>query len=420
MKQSAFSIVFCAMLAVSSTAASANLCPFCDAPSLTLAEQVDQSGHLLLAKWLGGEKPTNETAGTAKFTIVEVAKSKSDLFKVGEEIELPQYISGDEEALYVLMGPGIKFIDWHVPNEATQSSWDYISNLPPLETVQEKQIERLAYFLDFLQHPELTVSNDAYAEFASAPYEIITPLRDKMPRDNLRAWVSDPDTPVTRIGLYGLLLGLCGKEEDAEAMEQKILNPDSDFRLGIEGVMSGYLLITGEEGLRVLEKNKMESKTYTNKDGEEVKLPFSEVYATMQTLRFMWTYEPDRIPKARLKKSMRTLLGRPELADLVIADLARWKDWDNQAQLMAMYDDEEFDIPSIKRAIVRYFYYCSKDVPEDTKTAEGSDSNTDVETATDKPDVELPPHAVSAAKNLAVLEEKDPKTVKNAKRFLIR
>ncbi|HIE98713.1 MAG: hypothetical protein ABGZ23_17715 [Fuerstiella sp.] len=381
-------------------AAECALCPFCDAPSLTLAEQVDQAGHLILARWVGGEKPTNETAGTAKFRIVDIAKAKGDAFKKGDDIELPQYIAGNKEAVYVLMGPDMKFIDWHVPSEATQSSWEYVSKLPMPVTDQKEQVKRLAYFLDYLQHDELSVSNDAYAEFAAAPYEVIVPLKDRMPREKLREWVTDPDTPVTRIGLYGLLLGLCGTEEDAAAMKQKILTPDTDFRLGIEGVMSGYLITAGEEGLKTLEDSKMKAKTYVNKDGEEVKLPFSETYAVMQTLRFMWTYEPDRIPKERLKESMRILLDRPELADLVIADLARWKDWGVQDELMEMYDDEEFDIPSIKRAIVRYLFYCSKDRNED---------------------VEDPPeYAITAAEHLKLLEEKDPKTVRNAKRFLIR
>jgi hypothetical protein len=387
-------------LLMPSTEAHLMMCPFCDAPSLTMSEQVDQSGHLLLGEWVGGDKPTNKTAGASRFKIVKVAKSKDDAFKVGEEIELPQFVSGKESALYILMGPETKLIDWHTPSEATDASWKYLSSLPVLETEQAKQIERLAFFLDYLQSPELMVSNDAYAEFASAPYEVIKPLADRMPREKLREWVSDPETPVTRMGLYGLLLGLCGKEEDAAAMKAKILMPDSDFRLGIEGVMSGYLMIAGEEGLKVLEEKKMKAKTYVNKDGEEVKLPFSETYATMQSLRFMWTYEPDRIAKDRLKLSMRTLLPRPELADLVIADLARWEDWGVQDELLAMYDNEEFDIPSIKRAIVRYFFYCSEDKEE------GSE--------------DIPEYAIAAAEHLKMLEEKDPKTVKNAKRFLIR
>lgn len=389
------------LVAVIGGRANAHFCPFCDAPSLTLAEQIEQAQHLLLAKWTGGEKPTNESAGTAIFKIIEVSKSEDDAFKLNEEIELPQYIAGNKDALYILMGPGTKLIDWHVPSEAERSAWEYVSNLPMPVEGEKQQIERLAYFLDYLQHPQMTVSNDAYAEFAAAAYEIIKPLSDRMPRNKLRKWVVDPETPVTRLGLYGLLLGLCGKDEDAAAMKKKILHPDADFRLGIEGVMSGYLIITGEKGLKVLEESKMEATTYTNKDGEEKKLPFSETYAAMQTLRFMWSYEPDRIPKERLKQSMRTLLTRSELADLVIADLSRWKDWGVQDKLLAMYDDEEFDIPSIKRAIVRYFYYASKDVPEDSE-----EKNT-------------PEHAVTAAAHLKTLEEKDPKTVRNTKRFLI-
>lgn len=400
MKNICYSLLAALSISLASAAANAAFCPFCDAPSLTLAEQIDQSGHLVLGQWVGGEKATDDSAGSAKFKIVEVAKSKGDVFKVDQEIELPQYIAGKEDGLYLLMGPDTKLIDWHAPTEVTKEAWKYVAEMPPPVTDQKEQIERLAYFLDFLEHPELTVSNDAYGEFAAAPYEVIAPLADRMPREKLRKWVSDPETPVTRMGLYGLLLGLCGKDEDAEAMKHKILHPDSDFRLGIEGVMSGYLIITGEHGLKVLEDSKMKAKTYTDKDGKEEKLPFSETYATMQTLRFMWTYEPDRIPKDRLKQSMRTLLERPELADLVIADLARWKDWGVQEQLMAMYDDEEFDIPSIKRAIIRYMYYCSEDKDKEAEV--------------------VPEYAVAAAEHLKALEAKDPKTVRNAKRFLIR
>lgn len=394
------SLVFASVLICASYASAAKCCPFCDAPSLTMAEQIDQSRYLLLARWLGGEKPTNESAGTARFEIVRIGKAAGDAFKVDSEVELPQYYSGNESALYALMGPDEKLIDWHIPSEATESSWEYLSNIPSPVVDPLKQSDRLAYFLDYLQHPELAVSNDAYAEFAAAPYEVITPLADRMPRENLRNWLLDPETPVTRIGLYGLLLGLSGNDEDAEHMKQKILVPDTDFRLGIEGVMSGYLLIRGEEGLQLLEDSKLIAKTYVDRSGEEKKLPFSETYAAMQTLRFMWTYEPDRIPKQRLKESMRILLDRPELADLVIADLARWKDWALHDRLMAMFDDEDFQIPSVKRAIVRYFYYCAKDHPKDSDV--------------------LPEYAAKAAECLKVLEEKDPKIYRDASRFLVQ
>jgi hypothetical protein len=109
----------------------------------------------------------------------------------------------------------------------------------------------------------------------------------------------------------------------------------------------------------------------------------------------MWTYG-DRIEKDRLRQSMRILLDRPELADLVIADLARWEDWSVIDRLMTLYDAEEYGIPSIKRAIVRYMLVASKDKPE-----EGEDLA----------------HVQKAEDYLAELRNKDPKTVKQAERF---
>ncbi|MFN5896442.1 MAG: hypothetical protein ACK48Y_02880, partial [Planctomyces sp.] len=236
------------------------------------------------------------------------------------------------------------------------------------------------------------------------PYAVIKPLKDRLPREKILGWLNDPKVSVTRVGFYGLMAGLCGKPEDAAVLERKIMTLDADFRLGIEGVMAGYMLLRGEEGLKVLEDGKMRTKVAQDASGKEVPLPFSETYAVMQALRFMWTYEPERISQERLKASMRILLERQELADLVITDLARWKDWSVQDRLMAMYADEKFAIPAIRRAIVRYLYYCSQE-----KGEQGADG------------VEVRPEsAVRADALLKELEQKDPKTVSDAKRFLVR
>jgi hypothetical protein len=168
--------------------------------------------------------------------------------------------------------------------------------------------------------------------------------------------------------------------------------------------MAGYILLRGEPGLQALEDAKMRTKVARDASGKEVPLPFSETYAVMQALRFLWTYEPDRIPQERLRASMRILLERQELADLVITDLARWKDWTLQDRLMAMYDDEKFAIPAIRRAIVRYLYYCSQE--KGVAAADGTETR--------------PETAVKAEANLKLLEAKDPKTVSDAKRFLVR
>lgn len=380
------------------------VCPFCDAPALMLSEQIGQCDHLLRGKWLEGEKPVSLQGGSSKFEIVDVAFSKGDRFQKGQIVVMPQYVAGSEAGSYSLMGPDDRLEDWHVPAEVTDTAWTYLSTMPAAVKGIEAQSKRLQFFLDYFEHPDLLVSNDAFAEFAAAPYEVITPLKDSLPREKILGWLQDPKTPVTRTGFYGMLAGICGKPEDAPILEQKIVTLDADFRLGIEGVMAGYMMIRGEDGLQKLEEVKIISKTAIDKDGKEIKLPFSETYAVMQALRFMWTYEPDRLSKDRLKQAMHLLLERKEMADLVITDLARWKDWSIQDRLMTMYSDENFDIPAIRRAIVRYLYYCSQE-----KTEPGANGSR-VPTA----------DAIKAEANMKLLEERDPKTVNDAKRYLIR
>lgn len=389
-----------AIVMVGALCSSVMACPFCSAPQLTMAEMIDQSDHLLLGEWLQGTRPSSESAGSVEFRIVDVGRSKDDLLKPEQTITLPFYVSGEVSERFALMGPGTDYLNWQPPTKVTDESWEYVRNCPLPEKDPERRTERLAWFLQYLEHPELLVSNDAYGEFAAAPYRTIRPLKDQMPREDLRKWVADPETPVTRIALYGMMLGLCGTKEDAAIMEQRIMTIDSDFRLGLEGIMSGYLMLTGEDGLQKLEDAKIRQRTYTDSNGEEKKLPFSETYATVNTLRFMKKYEPERIPFERLAASMYLLLERPELSDLVIPDLARWQDWSAQERLMEMFDEEEFQIPSIKRAIVRYMLACEKAGKKDP------DQYAEV--------------AATAAENLQILEEKDARIFRDAKRFFIR
>lgn len=381
-----FGLIFTVLF--TSAARITTACPFCSAPSLTLSEQVAQSDAVALVSWVEGAMGKDQDPGSTVYEVVQLVKAPKGTVEKGSKVTLVRYRAGKPGDLFMLLGTkGMKenTLDWGSPTEVTDTSFQYIAQAPSPEAPTQK---RLAYFLKFLEFPDPLVSNDAYGEFANAPYKDIAPLAPQFPREKLRQWVSSAETSPTRLGLYGLLLGLCGTAEDAEVMEKKISTPTQELRLGIDGVMSGYLLLTGDQGLDKIDELKLADK----------KEPFSETYAAMQALRFMWTYAEGKIEKERLRKSMRILLERPELADLVIADLARWEDWSIQNRLMELYDAKDFKIPSIKRAIVRYMLQSSK------FEASG-------------PNVEPPAHVVAGRKHLEVLREKDPKTVKEAERF---
>ena len=366
-------------------------CPFCSAPSLTLTEQVTQADAVVLAKWVGGKPAKGDDGGSTDYEIVEVVRQPtgSKLAPKGK-ISLVRYRLSKPDEKFLLLGTkGGAVIDWGSPMEVTDTSYKYIKDAPKPDL---PAAERMLYFVKYLENPDQIISNDAYGEFANTAYGDIVAITKSMPHDKLREWVLSTEISPSRLGLYGLMLGLCGTKEDVPVLEQKIFTGGEEFRLGIDGIMGGYLLLTGEEGLTKLDQEKLGN----------AQAPFSETYAAMQALRFMWQYGDGRIPPARLRQSMQLLLDRPELADLVIADLARWKDWSVQEKLMSLYGAQEYDIPSIKRAIVRYMLASTKDNPE---AKAGS------ETAV------VPEHVTLGAKYLAELEQKDPKTVSEAKRF---
>lgn len=385
-----FATPVCSVL-VFSLAAAALACPFCPTTAPTLSEQQAQSDIVALAQWADEQKPTDsDQQGRTTYEVVELRKSPPETLSKGERVVIAPHRSGRKGDLFLLMGRvNGPDIEWDPPQEITETAYQYIAQAPSPEVPMTKRLE---YYARFLEYPDESIATDAYFEFAKAQYDEVAPVAKKLSPEKVRKWVTGPDVSQPRLGFYGMLLGLCGDESDARLLEKMILSDPDEFRLGIDGVIGGYLLLTGEQGLEVIDRTKL----------ADPKVPVSEVYAAMSALRFIWSFGEGTIEKERLKQSMRLLLDRRDVIDLVIADLARWKDWSVQNRLMELYD-AEFEDPVIQRgvrsAIIRYMLVCAKDVPKGQE--------------------ESPPeHVVQAKKNLDVLRSKDAAAVKNAERFV--
>lgn len=387
-------------------------CPFCSAPSLTLSEQATQSDVVLLAEWKGTEKDATDDGEENASVTFEVRKVLKGPFKTGQTIKQAGYQPGEKGEPFLLTGIGADVVQWDIPTPFTEAAFKYLSEAPAPQKADGEKVsyrQRLPYFMAFLESPDETIANDAYGEFANAPYEEIVAVKDSIPRDKVRGWVLDPATSPGRLGLYGLLLGLAGTDDDAAAMEKLIAEPTSDFRIGLDGVMSGYLLLDGEAGLHRLRELKFRSTHLLGPDGEPVldengeklPVPFSETYAAMQAVRFMWEYGGGRIPAEKLREALRDLLGRSELTELVVADLARWKDWSAMDRLVELYDAGPDGQPGLKRSVIRYLDAAAKDLP-DGERPEGME--------------DLPGHVKRAREHLAAIEAKDPETVEEVRR----
>lgn len=366
-------------------------CPAC-APVLvpTLSEHLADADSAFLVKLVSSRKADPKSGKIAQTTlsILQIEIDIENKYKQGEKLVLAKYLDGKAGDLYFLNGTRKKEaspVVWNKPQAISETAYYYITQAPPLDA---PNTERLAYYLKFLEYPDAVIANDAYAEFAKSPYDDVAALRKILPREKIRKWLASTETSPARVGLYGLMLGLCGTKDDVKFMENQITVLRANHNVGVDGVISGYLLLVGEKGLDLIDKEKLSNK----------KTSLAQAYSAMQALRIVWTYGADRIPRNRLKKSMRLLLDRQDMAEFAIADLSRWQDWSVQNRLMEMFRSKEFGTKGIKLAVVRYMMASTQDIPEGTEP-------TSIK------------HVQTGKKLLAELKKLDPATYRRAIRF---
>jgi len=398
-------------------------CPFCLSPPMTLVEEIAASDIVVIAELLkfefvhtAGVQSPQSTVRIREFLQGAELSAKFGRFQTGQPIVVRQEIAGSVGDLFLLFGSlpdsgvspstestfatnsaalnptdqssaadddGIVTADLKTTESASRKvrqtsflipeliSWDpyalvsleairYIRNAPGQSI---PQVQRLPYYLMFLENPDPLLSIDAWAEFANADYEDVKAVKDQMPRAQLRQWIADPTTTPERLGLYGMMLGLCGNADDAAFLEKQIgavpptgLDDKKFFRYGTDGLMGGYLLLTGEDGVKFLEQTRL-------KPG----VPADSVYAAVQAIQFMWSYESSVIPQSRLKSCMRRLLSNSEQRILTITNLARWKDWESWPELERLFRNECANDRATQRAIIQFADECRK-----ATTADGS------------------------------------------------
>ncbi len=397
-------VVVAAILGTLLSIVPAAACPFC-APTETLANQVFLIDAAVVVERVSGEEGDEEQPGTTTVRVTQILHISDKLAKaflkneaagtrqgaappvVGQEIVVRRYYPPQEGAQYLLRGADPENLVWGDKLlEVTPEVLKYILDAPPPDAPASK---RGAYFLPLLENENRTIAQDAFAEFGAMPYEDVAAFRGQMPREKLRKWIFDPEVPGAHLGLYGLMLGLCGEEQDVALLEKKIRERKSDFRLGIDGVMGGYLLLNGEKGLDFLE-----ATILRNKD-----VPDGELLAAMQAMRFMWTYGDGRISKPRLRSAMRLVIDHPRHMDMAIRDLARWDDWSELDRIVALYGTEGYDDLAARVAIVQYVLTAVSRKPAEDDSGENAALQE------------------KARRHLADLRETDPQIVQRAERF---
>ena len=345
----------------------ARSCPFCSAVSLTFAQEIAQSDVAAIVRLV--EPPPASTLGPAadgplpkgKFEVVKVLKG-SDLVAAaghaadgGEPIET---IMLDEQPIgttFLLMAVEPPTLVWSSPIRVGPRA---IAYLEQLEDLPEKGPERLAFFLKHLEDEDDTLTRDAYDEFAVAPYEDVRALEEQLDAAQLLAWIEDPDIPANRRRLYATMLGICGSPADAERIAAILegegpVAENPEIRNGLDALIACYVALRGEAALDLVDQLFLDRSAA---DGAE-NVPFTETYAAVMALRFLGE-ESELVPRQRVLASLRLLLEEPKLADLVIADLARWEDWSVVDRLVTIFKRATPDNIFVREPIVNYLRAC--------------------------------------------------------------
>ena len=368
MRRTLLFLLLAGLVAMFGLAPPATACPFCSAVSLTFSQEIAQSQAAVIAR-LVEPPPAASLAPRAegplpkgKFRVVEVLKGSdlvADAGLLGADAAPIETIMLEEKpvgTLFLLMGVEPPKLVWSSPIRVSDRAVAYIKKLAGLP---EKGPERLAFFERHLEDEDDALARDAYDEFAIAPYADVRGLKDRMNPAKLLGWIENPKVQANRRRLYATMLGVCGTPADADrigailagktATGEPLPKEQAEIRGGLDALIACYVALRGPEALDLVDR------LFLKREGRDV--PFAETYAAVMALRFLGE-ESDLVPRERVLASLRLLLEEPKLADLVIADLARWQDWSVVDKLARIFKDAQADNIFVREPIVNYLRAC--------------------------------------------------------------
>lgn len=320
-------------------------CPFCSAVSQTLRQEMSAMDTVAIARIV----PGTETDSDAEFSVVNVIRG-DNLISPEQAVRVNYFGKAKPDQNFLLMGVDPPELLWSSPLPVTDTAIRYVESIHKLP---EESVKRLEFYMQYLEHPESLLARDAYDEFASAPYAEIKSLKSQMDREQLIEWIQDTSLPPDRKRLYLVMLGVCGKASDADMLEKLLRSEDPNRRAGLDSMIACYATLKGADGLKLIDELFL-----ANEDSQ-----YADTYAAIMALRFHGT-EGGIIEKERILASMRLILDRPELADLVIPDLARWEDWTQIEKLVELFKTADEKSSWVRVPVINYLRACPLDEAE--------------------------------------------------------
>lgn len=324
----------------------AGACPFCAAIANTLTDDMRDATVAVLAQCLSaGDVLVGDELPPYHMRVEEVLKGDGEGL-VGSTIRVYSFDPIQPGATCLVISYGEPPYQWSTPTVLTASAVEYLRGLRRLP---EQGGERLTYFLRFLESPERLIADDAYNEFARSTLADVTAMRGALDRDWVLARLRSLDTPVHRRRLYWTFLGLCGRPEDAAVFDELVDlgGEDPTFDPGLDAAIACYLTLGGEPALA-----RIESRYLGNPQAD-----YTTTCSAIMALR-VHGEEMERFSRQRLATALHRVLERPELADVVIPDLARWEDWSVMDRLVELFLAADDDSYFVRVPVANYLQIC--------------------------------------------------------------
>jgi hypothetical protein len=266
-----------------------------------------------------------------------------------KSLVVPQYLPviGDTPAAYLLF---CDVADGKLePQPGLSSRPAVVEYLKAAAVIEDTDpAKKLGFFFQYLDSADPTVAADAFLEFARATDVEILKASAKLDAAKVRKLIADPHSPVERLGVYAFLLGVCGKETDAQFLAALVTQNPLPERTtaAFGGLLAGYVMLAPKDGW-----------TFTAAILANEKRGYAERLSALGAVRFFQATRTAE-SKTQVLRCCAALLPHGDLADQAIEDLRRWGYWELTKEVLAQYGKPTHNAPIVKRSLVRYALTC--------------------------------------------------------------
>lgn len=228
---------------------------------------------------------------------------------------------------------------------ATVALVDYFKGILAIDA--KDRVKTLRFAFDYLEHEERLISTEAFREFEEDTDDIVRTAAKGSKPEKLRKWLEGEHTWNERGALYACLLSGCGAAGDAMLIRDTITRLSSKGHWNhTDRMMIAYTILDPKAGWKFI------GELIADTAGE-----FPARYSGLKAVRYFRVH-PGVIAEKDILAALETILAQPDMADLPIDELRRWKRWELNDQIFALIDKEDFQKKFIRRSILRYALQC--------------------------------------------------------------